>query len=293
MKEKQVPNFDSQIELIMYQQVPQKEAYLIRVNQYAPNWNEHENWQIIGGIFSGSDDETIRVWKLLKNSWTSLNPFKRHKVYYLLLNSKEDQLFSGGSDNQIIVIKQKQILCTLNDLNQSEIFLVSCSILKIEIIVWENGQNNKMKFKQQFVINQCLNSFTYQQSQSQHYPGRYLLFLSENHFIWVTVTKEADILFVFERKNGRFQENSQLTIKIKLRKRKQRYITISIYQRQGNIANYCKTQTSYIFLKRFWLGKAQNDLTIELPYNKHLWNNDEQFVISIILVKQNTRLLSV
>ncbi|CAD8140681.1 unnamed protein product [Paramecium octaurelia] len=293
MKETQVPNFETQINLTMNQQVPQKECCLniafnfsdslmistkvqnIQIWRFdngkinmPQNLGNHDDWVncIIyskqqEAFFSGSDDETIRIWKLQNNSWTSSKPFKKHKVYSLLLNSKEDQLFSGGNDHQIIVwkvnLKMNELILVYElskhkdsvlsmSLNQSENILVSCSNLRSEIIVWENGQDNKMKFKQ-----------LVKQSQSQHYPGKKLFFLSENYFIWVTANRDADKIFVFERKNGRFQENSEQTIELNQERENDDMFLFPIVKDEKTQLIIVRHKTHIYFLKDFGQGKLK------------------------------------
>ncbi|CAK77050.1 unnamed protein product (macronuclear) [Paramecium tetraurelia] len=293
MKETQIPKLDSQIELIKRQQVPQNDACLnlafnssdsimvstkginIQAGSFdkgkinlLQNLGGHEDWvncivysKSKEAFFSGSDDETIRIWKLQNNLWTSSKPFKKHKVYSLLLNSKEDQLFSGGNDHQIIVwkvnLEMNELIqlyqlgkhkCSVlsMSLNQSETLLVSCSKLKSEIIVWENGQDKKMKFKQRV-----------KQGQSQHYSGKKLLFLSENNFIWVTATQEADKIFVFERKNGCFQEKSEQTIELNQENLNDDMFLFPIIKDKRTQQIVVRHKTHIYFLKDFGQGKLK------------------------------------
>ncbi|CAD8146698.1 unnamed protein product [Paramecium pentaurelia] len=212
-------------------------------------------------FFSGSDDKTIIIWQLQENGWRSSKPFEKHQVNCLLLNQKEDQLFSCGNNHQIIVWKinlemneliyqyelnkHKSSVFSMS-LNQSESTLVSCGDEKHEIIVWEKGKDNKMKFK-----------YFVKQQQSQNYFGKKLFFLSEKIFIWVTATKEVDKIFVFEIKNEVFQENQQKTIELIQEKEQDDMFLFPIIREKNSNMIIIRHKTHIYFLKDLGSGKLK------------------------------------
>ncbi|CAD8116410.1 unnamed protein product [Paramecium primaurelia] len=164
-----------------------------------------------------SGDVTIRCWKQQDSTkWISSQPYEEHKLFVkcLLLNSNEDLLFSGSDDESIKVWKvdfNKNILkyiYSLNkhegyvlalSLNYSETQLVSCAKGKNQIIIWERKEQDKYEFK-------------YFVKQSIQEQGKKVRFIKENQFIWVTSCKEIDKFYVFELKEGVFQEIQEKTI---------------------------------------------------------------------------------
>ncbi|CAD8115255.1 unnamed protein product [Paramecium sonneborni] len=140
------------------------------------NLEQHNGWfncliysRLQDAFLSGSDDATIRIWKLKNNnSWISSLSYQQHtgRVQCLILNQNEDQLFSGGQDNSIKVWqldfsndkliyqysldKHKCFVLSLS-LNQSESLLVSCGDGDKEIIIWERGIQNGVQIYCQII----------------------------------------------------------------------------------------------------------------------------------------------
>ncbi|CAD8076603.1 unnamed protein product [Paramecium primaurelia] len=170
-------------------------------------------------LISSAGDKTIRCWKELdKIDWSSSKPYQQHTniVGCIILNSNEDLLFSGSFDKSIKVWKvdfNKNILTYMYSLdkhenkvnalslNQSETQLVSCADSKNQIIIWERKEQDKFEFKH-FV------------TQSIQEEGLKIKFIKDNQFIWITGGKEIDKLYVFELKEGVFQENQEKTIQL-------------------------------------------------------------------------------
>ncbi|CAD8081465.1 unnamed protein product [Paramecium primaurelia] len=164
-------------------------------------------------------DTTIRCWKQQDSSdWISSQPYKQHTdfVICLLLNSNEDLLFSGSDDKLIKVWKvdfDQNILTYIYSLyqhykevfalslNQSETLLVSCAGGDNEIIIWERREQDKYEFKN-FV------------KQSIECYGFKVKFIKDNQFIWISGGKVINKFYVFELKEGIFQENQEKTIQL-------------------------------------------------------------------------------
>ncbi|CAD8104255.1 unnamed protein product [Paramecium sonneborni] len=178
----------------------------------------HSDWincliysQKNNSFISGSYDKTIRCWKQgNQNKWISSQPYKQHRnlIMCIIMNSNENTLFSGGFDKAIKVwrvdfnqneltylysLEKHNNKVTALSLNQSENQLVSCAEDKNQIIIWERKQQDKFEFK-------------YYVTQSIQYEGL--------KFIWINGGKEIDKLYVFELKEGKFQENSEKTIQL-------------------------------------------------------------------------------
>ncbi|CAD8212636.1 unnamed protein product [Paramecium pentaurelia] len=166
---------------------------------------------------SGAMDSKIRCWKQYDSTnWISSQPYQQHKdcVRCIILNSNEDLLFSGSNDKSIKLWKvdfNQNILTYMYSLdkhdnsvialslNQSETQLVSCAKDKNQIIIWERREQNKYKFKY----------FVKQSIQDQ---GKKVLFIKDYQFIWITGGEQIDKFYVFELKQGIFQENQEKTI---------------------------------------------------------------------------------
>ncbi|CAD8196228.1 unnamed protein product [Paramecium pentaurelia] len=193
---------------------------LIKVLQGHSNWIQCLVYSKKQNSFiSGSGDMSIRCWQQLdQTNWNSSLPYIYHRdfVRCILLNSNEDLLFSGGDDKQIIVWKadlnENKLKCLYSldkhnnsvvalSLNQSEKYLVSCARDKNQIIIWERKNENKFEFK--YFVNQSIQSC-----------GFKVKFIKENQFIWITGNKDIDQLYVFELKDGVFQENQEKAIKL-------------------------------------------------------------------------------
>ncbi|CAD8129313.1 unnamed protein product [Paramecium sonneborni] len=157
-------------------------------------------------FISGASDNTIRCWKQLDSSdWINSEPYQQHTkvVICIILNSNEDLLFSGSFDKSIKVWKvdfKQNILTymysldkhnhyvTALSLNQSETQLVSCATDNNQIIIWERREQDKLW------------------AQGEVYQKQ-LIYL-------VTGGKEIDKLYIFELKEGVFQENLDKTIQL-------------------------------------------------------------------------------
>ncbi|CAD8131018.1 unnamed protein product [Paramecium sonneborni] len=88
--------------------------------------------------------------KINQNDWICSQPQQNHRdmVMCNIINSKEDQLFSGSR------FKQEQIdLLLLIKKTQCQI---SFAVDKDSIILWERNQNNKFEFKYVFIIAEIL-----------------------------------------------------------------------------------------------------------------------------------------
>ncbi|CAD8129549.1 unnamed protein product [Paramecium sonneborni] len=170
-------------------------------------------------FMSGASDKTIRCWKQLDSSdWITSEPYQQHTktVHCIILNSNEDLLFSGSDDKSIKVWKvdfnqniltymysldkHNNVITSLS-LNQSETQLVSCARDKNQIIIWVRRELDKFEFKY----------FVKQSIQDQ---GKKVNFIKNNQFIWVTGGNEIDKLYIFELKEGVFQENKDKTIQL-------------------------------------------------------------------------------
>ncbi|CAD8205818.1 unnamed protein product [Paramecium pentaurelia] len=170
-------------------------------------------------FISGSGDTTIRCWKQIdQTNWISSQPYQEHTrfVRCIILNSNEDILFSGSDDESIKVwnvdFKQNKLTYMYSldkhdsyvmalSLNQSETQLVSCAYAKNQIIIWEREEQDKFEFK--YVVKQSIQEY-----------GLKIKFIKENQFIWITGGKEIDKLYIFELKEGMFQENQKKTIQL-------------------------------------------------------------------------------
>ncbi|CAD8176752.1 unnamed protein product [Paramecium pentaurelia] len=163
--------------------------------------------QIQQFFISGSSDKSIRLWKYVNNKWQSSKRYNEHKgmIYCVILTQKEDQLISSSNDKSIKIWmvdfnndqlrflysleKHTGIIYSLS-LNQSEQIMVSSGV--DQIIIWQNGKNNKWKFLQ--VVKQTLQEI-----------GCHVKFLKENQFIWLP--EKSNNLCVFEYQDGEFKEN--------------------------------------------------------------------------------------
>ncbi|CAK79589.1 unnamed protein product (macronuclear) [Paramecium tetraurelia] len=158
-------------------------------------------------------------WKQTNQTeWISSQPYQQHTdfVFCIILNSNEDLLFSGSDDKSIKVWKvdlnqnKLTFLYSLdkhnNDilslsLNQSENQLVSCAQDQNQIIIWERREKDKYEFK--YFVKQSIQDY-----------GLKVKFIKENSFIWITGQKQRDRLYVFELKQGVYQENQDKTIQL-------------------------------------------------------------------------------
>ncbi|CAD8101267.1 unnamed protein product [Paramecium primaurelia] len=134
-------------------------------------------------LFSGGDDESIKVWKV---------DFKQNKLTYMYSLDKHDSYVMALS------------------LNQSETQLVSCAYAKNQIIIWEREEQDKFEFK--YVVIIIISHFIYKQSIQEY--GLKIKFIKDNQFIWITGGKEIDKLYIFELKEGIYQENQKKTIQL-------------------------------------------------------------------------------
>ncbi|CAD8119217.1 unnamed protein product [Paramecium primaurelia] len=208
----------------------------------------HTNWVLClvysnkqNFFISGAQDNTIRFWKLLdQTNWSSSQPYQQHTntIGCIILNSNEDLLFSGSKDKSIKVWKvdfNKNILTYMYSLdkhdnkvmalslNQSETQLISCAQNKNQIIIWERRQQDKFEFKH-FV------------TQSIQEEGLKIKFIKDNQFIWITGGKQIDKLYIFELKEGVFQENQEKTIQlIKNNQKPDQYRFPIIYNKERNL----------------------------------------------------------
>ncbi|CAD8215324.1 unnamed protein product [Paramecium octaurelia] len=185
---------------------------------------EHTDWvQCLvyskkkNSFISCSLDKTIRCWQSMNQTeWISSQPYEQHtdSVTCIVLNQNEDLLFSGSRDKSIKVWKvdfnQNNLVFLYSldkhnnkvvslSLNQSENQLVSCADGQNEIIIWERREKDKFEFK--YFVKQSINDF-----------GLKVKFIKENQFIWITGDKQLDRLYVFELKQGVYQENQDKTI---------------------------------------------------------------------------------
>ncbi|CAD8116024.1 unnamed protein product [Paramecium sonneborni] len=147
-------------------------------------------------LFSGGDDQSIKVWSL---------DFRNGKLIY-----------------QYSLDKHINRVCALS-LNQSESLLVSCGNSKNETIIWEKGIQDKMEFK--YVVKQSVSC-----------GGKKVKFIKDNQFIWVPCVKEIDKIFIFELMEGVFQKNQQKTIQLnQYEDEGDYYLFPIIYNKQKNV----------------------------------------------------------
>ncbi|CAD8116143.1 unnamed protein product [Paramecium primaurelia] len=169
-------------------------------------------------FISCSNDKSIICWKKNNyNNWKKSQEYRLHMgwVGCMNLNKNETQLLSGGEDKQIIVwqvdLNQNKLsyLYSLEkhmnsiraiSLNESENSFVSCGDDQL-IIIWEIGQDNKFQFKQTF--KQFLNC-----------SGCHLKFLDDQKFIWLPYSKELNLVCLFSKKNGIYEEDCENRIKL-------------------------------------------------------------------------------
>ncbi|CAD8215440.1 unnamed protein product [Paramecium octaurelia] len=132
----------------------------------------------------------------------------------IILNSNEDLLFSGSSDQSIKVWKvdfnqnklaflysldkHSNIVVSLS-LNQSEKQLVSCAYGQNQIIIWERREKDKFEFK--YFVKQTIKNY-----------GLKVKFIKENQFI--LIIGDIDKLYVFELKQGVYQEKQDKIIQL-------------------------------------------------------------------------------
>ncbi|CAD8177318.1 unnamed protein product [Paramecium octaurelia] len=166
-----------------------------------------------------SSVKTIRCWQQLnQNEWICSEPYQQHTdiIKCMILDSNEDLLFSGSLDKSIKVWKvdlnkNKLVFIYSLDkhhnqvislsLNQQEDQLVSCAEGQNQIIIWERKGKEEFEFK--YFVKYSISDY-----------GLKVKFIKDNQFIWITGEKQTDKLFVFELKQGVYQENQEKTIQL-------------------------------------------------------------------------------
>ncbi|CAD8105958.1 unnamed protein product [Paramecium primaurelia] len=212
-------------------------------------------------FLSGSVDKSIKLWKSsfqTQFQCTIAVEFHTAWVLNMILNQKEDLLFSGSRDSTINVWKvdllqnQLNYLYTLNkhtkdvdalSLNQSESTLVSCGLDK-QIIIWMKKSEDIYEFK--YVVKQSIDI-----------DGCKVKFLKDDVFIWVTGSYQLDKVFIFELKDGVFQENNEQSIQLIENNQIEDYGLCPIVYNQNNNIIFLRHKKHIYLIRQSTSGKFQ------------------------------------
>ncbi|CAD8189303.1 unnamed protein product [Paramecium octaurelia] len=231
-------------------------------------------------FISGSADCSIRCWQQQEqNQWISSKPYIEHSkpIYCIILNQKENLLFSAGNDKIIMiwelsfiknVLKYKAQLNMHQEeiyglsLNDSETLLVSCGKDK-RIIIWKK-EGDDWIFNH--IVNQSINEF-----------GQRIKFLRDDLFLWVAANSGVS---VFELQNGVFQENKDKEVELCLNVNADCYLFPILCNPNKNLIIIRHKCCIYI-IKETLDHKFQIVRTIECLWNKSLGTitNDGQFLV--------------
>ncbi|CAD8163987.1 unnamed protein product [Paramecium octaurelia] len=173
---------------------------------YSIIYSKNQNW-LATGIATGE----VLIWKFQNFEWKKYIGLNAHQrtVFCLLLNQKEDLLFSCSEDESIIIWdlniaqntiqKQKEIKVNQGSifsltLNKSEDKLACCSRQNC-IIIWEYSKNQDQWYRKQDIMSQEFGHGF----RIGFYNNTYLIFQPSNNGICIVYEEKDNIFQQFQK----------------------------------------------------------------------------------------------